>query len=207
MVQESPSTKVKEICDLIRKDTLDPAKKEAERVKNEAKKEAARILQKAEEDATLARENLAKELQKMQDVHEMAIQMAIKQGLSRLKQQIMEVFSEELSQLIASGMDKGDVIARVLSTLVTAVEKEGLGANLLAILPSSVSKEEIQAKLASNIAAKLKSHSMVLGDSKAGVELKLVDKKFAIDMTDKAVKDLLAKYCLDDGLRQKIYRD
>lgn len=205
MVHESPSTKVKEICDLLRKDTLDPAKKEAERIKHEAKKEAAHILQKAEEEATLVKENLAKELYKMQNVHEAAVQLAIRQGVSKLKQLVSQVFSDELQNLVVSELGKTDVMAKILSVLVSAIEKEGLSANLLAVLPKGVSTEEIQAKLVSNVAAKLKSNKIVFGDFIAGIELKILDKKFAIDMTDQAVKELIAMYC-EDELREKIFQ-
>jgi V/A-type H+-transporting ATPase subunit E len=204
MTLESPDAKVQEICKRLRKETLEPSKKEAAWILSEAKRESEELVQAAKQESLRIQENTTSELAKMQNVHEAAIQLALRQGISKLKQSIDSLFSNQLQLLVKDEMSKSDTIAKILSAMVEAIQKDGISADLLALIPSQVSKEEVQSKIVSEVVQKLGRGGIALGDFKSGVEIKLLDKKIAISMTDQAVVELLSRYIGDD-LKTKLY--
>jgi V/A-type H+-transporting ATPase subunit E len=205
MTLESPDAKVQEICKRLRKETLEPSKKEAAWIVSEAKKESEEMILAAKQESLRIQEKTAGELAKMLNVHEAAIALALRQGISKLKQSIDALFSNQLHTLIKEEMIKSDTIAKVINAMVQAIEKEGISSNLLALIPAQVSKEEVQEKLVTEVAQKLGRGGIALGDFKAGVEIKLRDKKIAIDMSDEAVIELLSRYIGED-LKTKLYQ-
>lgn len=198
MLLESGEDRVKELCEILRAETIQPAKEEAARIISEAKKEAEAIVAKSNEDAEEIMQNLKKELEKMQSVSEASLELAIKQSLSRLKQSVAELFTEELFNLADATMNDTDILAKVVNALVTAVEKDGLNTDLKLVIATNVSKDELIGKLADHVRKKIAKESVEIGNFKAGCVLKLVDKKMAIEMTSKAIVELILAYISDD---------
>lgn len=204
MALESGSEKVQEICELIKRETLEPAKEEAQRIITKANVQADEVIKQAHQDADDILVNLKKELEKQQKVADASIELAIKQGKAKLRQEITALFSQELSSLITKEMQQTQVIAKIIEAVINAVEKEGMSTKLRAVLAKNASKDEIIAMLSSTIQQKVEEGGIELGHFHGGVMLKLVDKKMCIDMSDEAVTQLLADYCSDE-LREKIF--
>ena len=198
MVLESGEDRVKELCEILRNDTIQPAKEEAAKIIREAKEEATHIIARANEDADDIMKNLKRDLEKMQSVSDASIELAIKQGISKLKQLVAEMFNEELFNLADSMMNDTEVLTKVVDALVKALEKDGLGADLQLVLANGVSKDELIGKLALGVRSKLEKGGVKIGEFKSGVVVKVVDKKMAIEMTDKAVVELISSYVSDD---------
>jgi V/A-type H+-transporting ATPase subunit E len=204
MPLETADSKVKEICEMLRKQTLEPAQNQAKKIVADAEKEAEEIIHKAKEEILFMKEKSKLELEKELRVHEGSIQLAIRQGISTLRQGIEKVFARNLDNEIEAAMGKEDAVANAISVLLTLIEKEGLGANLSLLLPKHVDLSAICNRLKQDFAEKVKKSAILLDEIKGGAEIKLKDKKMSIELTDQALKELLASYVIPE-LREKIF--
>jgi V/A-type H+-transporting ATPase subunit E len=204
MPLETANNKVKEICDVLRRETLEPAQNEAKRIILDAEKEAEELIRKAKEEALRIKEETKLELKKEMEVHNGSIQLAIRQGVSALRQEIEKIFSAILSRDIEMVMSSEDAISRAVSVIFELIEKNGLGVNLGVLIPKHVDIQAICKRLVEKFKHKLQSSAIPVDGIKGGVEIKLIDKKISIEMTDVAVKELLASYVIPE-LRAQIF--
>jgi len=199
MDQQHPQDKVKKICDALKAETLDPAKREAEALINESKRKAKEIVDAARAEGEALIAHAEEEIVKKRATAESALRLAARQTIEALKQKIeSQFFNRELTGLVETELQKSDVIAKLIETVVNAIEKEGVEANLEAIVPKVISAEEVNKALGKAIIERLKSKGVILGDIKGGAEVKLIDKHITLDITDAALCNLLADYIRDD---------
>lgn len=203
MTIKSPNSKVKEICDLVLRETLQPAKEEAHRTIEEAKREAEKIVREAKAQALKIEEENKLHLNKQLEVHSAELQLSINKALAHLKELITNVFSSEIEHLLSLKLEEEDVIGDLVNALVTSIEKEGIKGDLRVLIPQKVSIPVVQGKLLQMVREKIGSEGIKLGHFKAGVILKFVDKKMAISVTEESVKELLSLY-LDD-LKERLF--
>ena len=204
MPLETADNKVKEICAILRKETLEPAEIEAKRILEAAEKEADEMIRKAREEVALIQAENKLALEKELKVHEGSIQLSIRQGISSLRQAIEKVFVQDLDRQIERAMGKEDAVAEAIRVLFGLIEKGGQGVNLNVLLPKHVNIEAVSSKLTHDFAEKVKMNAIQIDDIKGGAEIKLKDKKVTIELTDAAVKELLASYVIPE-LRAKIF--
>ena len=76
--------------------------------------------------------------------------------------------------------------------------KEGVSKDLAAIVPQSCSSEEIARSLASDVAQKLENYPIRLGSFAGGVQVKLLNKKLKLVITDKEIAEFLKQYVRKD---------
>ncbi len=82
--------KVKKICEVLKRETLDPAKKEADAIIHQAREGAAKIIEEARSDAKKVHSDAKKQIDEERNVFESSIHLACKKSLSTLKQEIEE---------------------------------------------------------------------------------------------------------------------
>jgi len=204
MVLESANKKVQEICDILREETLTPARREAKKIVEQATWEAEDIIAKAKAEVERIQTENERKLEQQNKIHHSSLQLAVKQAVSKLKQSIVEVFSTEWESSLKFEMKKDDVIVKLVEVMINAIDKEGLGADLMAIIPHEVSVDMIANQISMNVKEKLKTHEIKLGNFKAGAQIKLVDEKVVIDMTEESIVELLKTY-VSDEIRHKIF--
>lgn len=191
--------KVKKICEVLKRETLDPAKKEADRVIHQAREEAAKIIEDAKLETRKMQQYAQKKIEEERNIFESSIHLACKKSLLTLKQEIEEkLFNPELSHWIKSGTSDPDVLAKLISAILHAIEKEGIQTSLKALIPSSVSVEAVNQRLAQKMIEKLENQTVQIGEFEGGAEVKLVDKNITIDMTDDALKALVSSFIRDE---------
>jgi len=191
--------KVKKICEVLKRETLDPAKKEADVIIHQAREDAAKIIEEAKREAQKVHQDAQKKIEEERNVFESSINLACKKSLSILKQEIEEkLFNPELSSWISKGGRDPHILAELISAIVKGIEKEGIDANLQALVPSAVSPKSVTQELIKGIAEKLKEKSVQVGDFDGGAEVKIVDQNITIDITDDALKTLVASFVRDD---------
>lgn len=204
---ETGKDRVKKICEVLKRETLEPAIREAEEIVINARAEAEKIVDKAKKKAAKMVEDAQKEIDRRQNVFQASLSQACRQAIDMLKQQIEEkLFNPKLSEIIARPMSDPKVIAQLITTIVKSIEKEGINSDLSVVIPAAIPAREINDLLAKEILEKLKEKSVVLGPIKGGVEVKLHKDKITIDMTDKALKELVAGYIRKD-FRDLLYSD
>ncbi|HRD55413.1 MAG TPA: V-type ATP synthase subunit E [Parachlamydiaceae bacterium] len=191
--------KMQKICDELRKSILEPAKKEALQIEQEAKNRAEEIIRQAKKEAADLIKSARKEIEQEQNVFQSSLSQGIKQGLEALRQDIEDkLFNEQLEEVVKKSSQNKEAIIKLIDCIVRAIEKEGLSADISAIVPKEISEREINSLLVKEILEKLKDHSVSVGSFDGGVQVKLNDKNLTIDVTDHAIKELLASYIRKD---------
>jgi V/A-type H+-transporting ATPase subunit E len=190
--------KIKQICDLLKHETLEPAKAEAHRIIELAQEDAQKILAEAKKQA----EELVKigkaEVEREKNVFLSSLNQAAKQSVDALKMEIEhKLFSEELQQVMDKASSDPQVVAKLINGLVEAIERDGVSADFSAIIPSKVSVNDLNQYLLDGVKKKLQNE-ISLGEISGGIKLQLKDKKMTIDASSKAVTELLEKYLRKD---------
>lgn len=204
---ESGKDKIQYICDALRKETLEPAQEECRDIIAKAKEEAEEILKAAGKNAekivSAGRECMDRE----RSVFHSALAQACKQSLEGLRQDIEQsLFDSELVKTIENSSSDENLIAKLISAMVAAIEKEGMNVNLSAVIPANVSTESVNKLLAANILQRLKEGSVTVGRFSGGAQLKVHDRKITVDITDEALKELLGTYLRKD-FRQTLFQN
>lgn len=204
---EKGEEKIQKICDALRKETLEPAKKEAEELVNDAKLRGEQIIAEARQEAEKilahARENIEQE----RNVFHSSLEQASRQSIEELKQTIEKrLFNDELSQLVSKHVQDPKVIGKLIDAIVKAIEKEGLKTEVSAVIPETVKPEEVNAVLAGSVLKKLKEGSVKIGGFTGGAQVNLLDQRMTIDISEQSIIHLLAKYLRKD-FRQLIFGD
>ncbi|MCB1084683.1 MAG: V-type ATP synthase subunit E, partial [Chlamydiia bacterium] len=191
--------KVKKICEVLRKETLDPAKKEGDQIIAKAKRDAEKIIEDAKQKAAKIHEETKRKIEEERNVFQASINLACKKSLEMLRQEIeTKLFNPELKSLLSKELNEPKVVAELISAIVTAIQKEGLEGDLRAIVSKAVKLEAVNQALLKGIETRLKGNSVELGALKGGAQVKMVDHNLTIDLSEEALKSLLASYVRDD---------
>lgn len=196
---EKAQDKIQKICDKLRRETLEPAEKEAQAIIKDAQKKAEEILSEAESHAEQLIKQARGQIEQERNVFHTALQQAAKQALESLRQEIEhKFFNEGLQRQLENSMSDPKVIADLINGIVKALEKEGLSSDLTAIIPRLISPDQINALLIENVRKQLKGKNLEIGAFAGGAQVKLQGKKMTIDLTDQAIKELLSNYMRKD---------
>jgi V/A-type H+-transporting ATPase subunit E len=203
---ETGKDKVKKICDILRRETLEPAKSEAEEIIENAQRKAEELIKAAQREISKREAESRLELEREKNVAQSSISQACKQALESLRFSIEEkLFNQELSSLMSKHTQDPKVLAQIISAVVSAVEKEGVDADLSVFVPAAVPARSVNMLLAAEVLAKLKEKSVLIGPLSGGVELKLHRENITVDISDVALKELVARYIRKD-FRELIFR-
>lgn len=198
--------KVKQICDVLRRETLEPAKKNAEQIVHNAEMEAAQILHDAKVEAEKIKAKAFEEMGKEKGVFQASLNQACKQSLEALKDTIEhKLFDDELSQILKSPLQEPRIIADLIQAVISALQKEGMDADLDVIIPRAVPAKAINDLLAKQVVDKLKNQSVSVGPIQGGIEVKIQKENLTIDITDTALKEMVSKYIRKD-FREILFR-
>jgi len=196
---ETGKDKVKKICDVLRKETLEPAKHEVEEMKEAARRQADETLADAKDTAEKMLEDARKEIERQKTIFQASLSAACRQTLDLLKEKIRDkLFNPALSELIAKPLKDPKVIAQIITAVVKAVDKDGLEADLSVYIPAAVPAEEVNKLLASSVIERLKEKGVLLSPIGGGIEMKLVQNNVTIDVSDEALKEIVAGYIRKD---------
>ena len=198
--------KVKKICDVLKRETLEPAKKEAEEIVQAARVKAEEIIRDAKKDAEKTLQEARKEIEKERNVFQSSLNQACKQALEVLKQDIeSKLFNPELSKILHQPLQEPQIIADLIKAVIGAIEKEGTDVDLSAFIPQAVSAETINRLLMQNILQRLKGGSVQVASLKGGIAVKMDKENITIDVTEEALKELVSTYIRKD-FRETLFR-
>jgi len=196
---ETGKDKVKKICEVLRRETLEPAMEEAKEVLVKAKKNADQILEEAKKKAAHMIAEAEKEIEKKQNVFQASLNQGARQAIEWLKQEIEErLLKENLSSLIAKSTKSPQILADMIQAVIGAIRDEGLETELSIIIPSSVEAHSVNELLGKEVLEKLKEKSVLMGPIKGGIEMKLHNQNITIDVSESALLELLTRYIRKD---------
>lgn len=196
---EKGQDKVQKLCDVLRKETLEPAQEEAEKILVEARKHAEKILQEAHTSAKeIVVEGKAK-IEQERQVFVGSLIQASKQAVEGLRQEIeAKLFNEQLHQMLIKQTTDPSILAKMIDAIIKGIEKDGTKANLTALIPEAIPTQAVNQLIMQATLEKLKEKSVSLGSFQGGVQVRLTDKGLTLDLTDIALQELLARYVRKD---------
>ena len=201
----SGPNKVKQISDVLKTQTLEPAKKEAVEIVVKAKKQADEIIAEARKAAQEIIQAAKVENQREQQVFESTLRQAYHQIIEKLKQSVVHhFFTHNLKHLIVKNMEDPKGIASLVSVLVKAVEKEGTNADISAYISAAISTKAVNEALVNDIISSLKEKSVMVSSINGGVQIKLHDQNLILDVSDAVLEEILSHYIRDD-FREMIF--
>jgi len=201
---DSSDQKVKKICDVLVRETLEPAKKQAEDIIEEAKANAEKTLQAARQKAKQLIDKATHDIEEKQRVFDSSLKVSSQKALTAHRDQIeKQLFSEELDTKIAKYLGEKEVVAKLIDALITSLNKEGLKTDLDVIISDKFKPEEISAALLDDSRAQIGEKGIAIA-SMDGVIVKSNEKSFSIDVTDDSVKHLMARYS-QESLRKILF--
>lgn len=196
---EKGQDKIQKICDKLRHEILEPAKEEAQQILVAAREKAEEIQLEAERHAEQILKQARIQIEQERNVFHSALQQAAKQTIEGLRQEIEhKLFNEDLQVLLDKQLSDPQIIANLINGVVKAIEKEGLATDLTAVIPRVVSVDDVNALLLDNVRKRLKGKTLEVGPFAGGAQVKLHGKKMTLDLSDQAIKELLANYMRKD---------
>jgi V/A-type H+-transporting ATPase subunit E len=196
---ETGKDKVKKICDILRKETLEPAQLEADEIVQRAHKQADEMIAAARSAIEKMNIEARQEIERQKNIFQSSLTQACKQALEALKESIEEkLFNQELSRLLGTVTQDPKVLEQLITAVIKAIDKEGIDANLSVFIPASVPARSVNALLAKDVIERLKEKSVLVGPMTGGIEVKLHKENITIDITDAALKEIVSGYIRKD---------
>lgn len=196
---ESGKDKIQKICDVIRKETLDPAKQEAREIIENAHSQAAEIVKEAMEKGAAHTREVSMEIEEKKRLLESSLKLSCRQAVEMLKQKIEEgLFSRELATLVEAEMKKPNVIGELIESFMRGLEAKGIEEDFEAVIPKEISPKAINALLSKKVLERLKNETVVVGDIHGGVQLRMKGRQITIDISENGVRELIGNYIRRD---------
>lgn len=209
-MKELPKTedKVAYICQTLRRETLEPARQEAEQIIAEAERQRERRLEETDRECQERLEKAQKQIAQEQTLFRLSLEQAGKQGMALIKQQIEEsLFRPAIVEVIDKNASQPETIAAFMNGIIQAIDKEGLSADIEAILPKTVSAKSIMPLLTAKVADRLKKEGSIrVGTFGGGMQVRLRDKNMVLDLSDKALQELLSRF-LREGFQTYLFKE
>jgi V/A-type H+-transporting ATPase subunit E len=194
---ETGKDKIQKICDALKKETLEPAKQEAREIIENAHLQASEIVKEAQKTADERIHSAEKEIEEKKKIFQASLQIACRQGIEQLKQKIQEqLFDRQLAETVAKEMGDAKIIANLISSFMRSMEEKGIEEEFIAVIPKGTSPRSISSLLAAQILEKLQVQPA--GDFEGGVQIRLKGRQITIDISDAAVRELIAQYIRRD---------
>ena len=204
---EKGKNKLGEICDILRKETLEPAQNEANQIIEKAKQESQKVIEQAQAEAKHIQEEAQAKIVKEQKLFESSMDLGAKQTFNQLREKIQQhLFNEQLSELSANMMSDGELAAKLISAVVNAVEKDGLNSNLTLALADSIKVEDVSKSLVAQAVEKIKNGKISIESISSGAKVSILDQKVSIDVSDQSLKELMGNF-LRDSFREILFKN
>jgi V/A-type H+-transporting ATPase subunit E len=196
---ETGKDKIQKICDILRHDTLEPAKQEAREVIENGQLRAAEIVAEAQKKADALILAAKGEIEERQKVFQASLQLACRQGVELLKQKIeTQLFDVQLSDLVLKELGDPKIVSHLISSFLRIMEEKGVEDEFVVVIPKDIPPRTINVLLSAQILEKLQKHTVVVGDFAGGVKIQLKGRQITIDITDTTVREIIAQYIRRD---------
>ena len=194
-LMETGSEKVKKICEVLRRDTLEPARGEAEEMISAARNEAERILKAAHEKASGIVHDAEDKMRKQEEVFKASLNLSFKQSIAKLKNEVQKnLFLPALKQSLDHTMSKEAFLEKLFSALMEGIKQSGLSADISLILPRAISKEDLSKFI---IQCGFEDHQnkvVAVGPFKGGFQVKFEKEHMTVDLTEETIMQMILDY-------------
>jgi len=204
------SSGVEALIERLRQQGVETGRAEARRIEEEARKRALEIERAAEEKARQIVDAAMSKADALKNGGKEALKVAMRDTVLALRTELVETISDNVSRLITTEMDKDDFLRQLIRDVAgQARERAGVdeGEKVKVIVPRKlVGLDDLRhdplhlheggmTHFVLNVAGDVLKEGITIGVSEEaeqhGIRLYLEDKQVYIDLTDKAVADLL----------------
>ncbi len=196
---ETGREKIKKICDVIKSETLEPARIEAQGIIDSAHQKGEDIIKEAQDQAAQINKEAKEKIEREKEIFHHSLAYSCKQAMEELRQKIEnQLFNESMAQWLSRSMEDPKLTAELVTALVHAIQKEGISADFSALIPSTIPAEKVNAQLAKEILDQLREKSVSVAGFSGGVQIKMHDRRMILDVSDQAIQEMLEKYIRKD---------
>lgn len=210
--REKVSSGVQELIGRLRDEGVQAGRQEADRIVQEAQKRAAEVVAQAKSETEEIRSNARAEIAAERAASREAIQLAFRDAELKLRSEFRAVVAERVRRLVSMEMRDREFLRELILAIVgratPKVKKrqsaevllsddffapEGKGTGL-----TGKGKERLR-HLVLGITSKMLREGVELkpsGDKEGGIRIRVVGEDLEIDLTDKAISDLLLRHLL-----------
>jgi V/A-type H+/Na+-transporting ATPase subunit E len=200
--QTTSDERLAAICQMIRNETLDPAIKEAEHIKQLAEREAARIRAEAKQQAEKLLHEARQQLKEEKEAFEASLHQSSQQLLGVLKEQIeRELFNPGVDSYLSSEFKDTVQVGAILRIILEDLSKEGPFGDISAYIGKNLNKEEVVKHLLTDSLRRLSSGEVQTGHFPSGVIIKIHDQHLAIEITPDAIREIILPFLRPDFRR------
>ncbi|MDJ0926937.1 MAG: hypothetical protein QNJ73_04720 [Gammaproteobacteria bacterium] len=211
---EATASGVEELIQRLRNDGVAAGRKEAERIIQDAESRANWLVQQAQAESDELRARAQQEADRFRASAEEALQVAARDAVLQMKDQLTQQFSDEIGRLVRGELEQKAVLERLILEIAGQVrERANLEAEsrLEILLPESAMElaelrenpEELRrgqlSQLVIEVAGNLLREGVTLvpdGDVKDGIRIRLVDESIEIDLSSNAIAAHLLEHLL-----------
>lgn len=196
---EKGQDKLKRICDVLKHETLEPAKQQAEEILNTAREQAEQIILEAKRQAKKIIDDSKQAIEQERKVFHSSLVQSSQQSLEALKQAIeQKLFNQNLENIVTEQISGQKIILKLIEAIIQGIKEEGVSKDFSLVIPKHCSPEEIAQGLSSEILNQLNKNPITVGSFNGGVQVKLLDKKLTLVITEKEISDYLKQYVRKD---------
>jgi len=211
---DATASGVEELINRLRSDGVEAGRKEAERIVREAEDRANWLVEQARAEADELLANAARETDRFRTSAEEALQVAARDAVLQMKDQLTQQFSEEIGRLVRGEMEHPALLERLILEVAGQVRgRAGLddearveillpeGAMELAELrehPDELRHGELS-HLVIEVAGNLLRQGVTLTPGRGvrdGIRVRLTDKQIEIDLSSEAIARHLLEHLL-----------
>jgi V/A-type H+-transporting ATPase subunit E len=191
----------------LRDEGVAEGRNRAEKIVAEAQARAKWLVDQAKEEADKLRQTAHEEAERFRKAGEEALHVAARDTLLTLKTSLTQRFAGEVKRLVATELNKKEILQQLILEIVGRTREEVAGAKQVAVLlPQDViGLEELREKpddlqegelthFVRAIAQDMVREGVTFGvmaDEADGIQVRLVDKEIILDLNDQTIADLL----------------
>ena len=206
------ATGVQELIGRLRDDGVQAGRQEAERLISEAKDQANDILERAKADSCVLREKTLKEIEAERSGAHDALQLAVRDAVLDLKSTIREHFTAQVKRLVTLELEDKEFLRQMILAVAGQASSVASQNKSIEILLAERLFDEANTEKETGKVIEDRMQHLIMGISnemlRSGVELKsagndrpglrlhIIGEDLEIDLTEKAVSELLLKHLL-----------
>lgn len=205
------STGVQELIDRLRETGVEEGRTQGEELLNEARRTAEQQLKQARQQANEMIGEAKREAERIREAGEDAVRLAVRDAVLALKGQLADQFRKRIRGIVSDALNNREFVVKLILELARRALPEDEPGQIEVLLPEDASDlqqllddpervmEEPLSQLARSVTDEMLREGMTLrtGDFHApGIRVRLVEKDVELDLTDKAIADLLLKHLL-----------
>ena len=210
---KSPESKVafgvEALIERLRNEGVGNGRAEAEKIVKDARADAQAMLSKAKEEADQIVSRARTEAANLEKAGRQALEVAARDTVLDLKNRLSQRVAREVKRLVADEVQRQEILEKLILEVGGQAREKTIGAGAMEILlpEKLVSLDDIakdpvhhQSPLglfASSVARKMLRQGVTLASSpnvKAGIKVRLTDQGIDLDLSDKAIADLLLQH-------------